>query len=236
MFGIASNVLVQFGSNRVMAIRPIRTHVLIDWNSELRSLPGNIASDGEEVARRALKQVCRRVGKLLHNEGGDQAFFLSLRAYHGWRRGFEPTTRRRALEAAVVYNPTNPEDRGLSEYSPRRSQIVRSLEFGDLLLGAREVRLCGQRQDHHLPSTAQQDRAGSLGEKMVDTALVSDLIFLAMEDDDSWLIVVGQDADLVPGILTAEGLLQGTDRRVIFLARGGISNSNPTMTDLICRR
>ena len=62
---------------------------------------------------------------------------------------------------------------------------------------------------------------------MVDTALVSDLIFLAMEDDGSWLIVVGQDADLVPGILTAEGLLQGTDRRVIFLARGGINNSNP---------
>lgn len=71
---------------------------------------------------------------------------------------------------------------------------------------------------------------------MVDTALVSDLIFLAMEDDGSWLIVVGQDADLVPGILTAEGLLQGTDRRVIFLARGGINNSNPTITDLICRR
>ena len=71
---------------------------------------------------------------------------------------------------------------------------------------------------------------------MVDTALVSDLIHLAVEDDGSWLVVVGQDADLVPGILTAEGLLHGTDRRVIFLARGGINNSNPTMTDLVCRR
>lgn len=218
-----------------MAIRPIRTHVLIDWNSELRSLQGSSGSDGEEVARRALKQVCRRVGKLLHDQAKGEAFFLSLRAYHGWRRGFDPTPRRRALEAALVYNPDNLEDRGLSEYSPRRSQVVRSLEFGDRLLGARDVRLCGQRQDHHLPKTVQRDRAGTSSEKMVDTALVSDLIFLAMEDDGSWLVVVGQDADLVPGILTAEGLLHGTDRRVIFLARGGINNSNPTMMDLICR-
>lgn len=87
-----------------------------------------------------------------------------------------------------------------------------------------------------MPSTLQKDRRGVLGEKMVDTALVSDLIYLAMEDDRSWLIVVGQDADLIPGILTVEGLLDGTDRRVIFLARGGIKNSNPTMTDLVCRR
>jgi hypothetical protein len=90
-------------------------------------------------------------------------------------------------------------------------------------------------QDHHLPSTLQRDRTGELGEKMVDTALVSDLLHLAIEDDGSWLIVIGQDADLVPGILTAEGLLHGTDRRMIFLARGGIKNSNPKMMDLICR-
>jgi hypothetical protein len=71
---------------------------------------------------------------------------------------------------------------------------------------------------------------------MVDTALVADLLYLAMENDRSWLVVVAQDADLVPGILTAEGIFHGTDRRVIFLARGGINNSNPKMKDLICRR
>ena len=219
-----------------MAVRPRPTHVLIDWNSELRALAGAGRCDGTEVARRALKQVCRRVGRLLHEQAAGEAFFLFLRVYHGWRRGFDPTPRRRALEAARVYNPSNPEDGGLSEYSPRPSQVLRDLEFGDRLLGARDVRLCGQARDHHLPGTLQQDRAGVFGEKMVDTALVSDLIHLAVEDDGSWLVVVGQDADLVPGILTAEGLLHGTDRRVIFLARGGINNSNPTMTDLVCRR
>lgn len=219
-----------------MAVRPRSTHVLIDWNSELRALPGASRCDGAEVARRALKQICRRVGRLLHEQAAGEAFFLFLRVYHGWRRGFDPTPRRRALEAARVYNPNNPEDRGLSEYSPRPTHVLRDLEFGDRLLGARDARLCGHVRDHHLPSTLQQDRAGVIGEKMVDTALVSDLIHLAIEDDGSWLIVVGQDADLVPGILTAEGLVHGTDRRVIFLARGGISNSNPTMTDLVCRR
>ncbi|MFG1301131.1 hypothetical protein V5F49_15165 [Xanthobacter sp. V3C-3] len=192
--------------------------------------------EGAEVARRALKIICRRVGKWLHGEAKDEAFFLFLRVYHGWRKGFQPTGRRMALEAARVYNPDNPEDRGLSEYSPRPSQVLRELEFGDRLLGARDVRLCGVRRDHHLPSTFQKNPAGVLGEKMVDTALVSDLLYLAFEDDGSWLVVVGQDADLVPGVLTAEGLLHGTNRRVIFLARGGINNSNPMMTELICRR
>lgn len=219
-----------------MASRPRSTHVLIDWNSELRALPGASVCDEAEVARRALKQICRRVGKLLHEQAAGEAFFLFLRVYHGWRRGFGPTSRRRALEAARVYNPSNPQDRGLSEYSPRPSQVLRDLEFGDRLVGARDVRLCGPALDHHLPGTLQQDRAGGFGEKMVDTALVADLIHLALEDDGSWLVVVGQDADLVPGILTAEGLLYGTDRRVIFLARGGINNGNPTMMDLVCRR
>ena len=202
----------------------------------MRALPGDARTNEVAIARLALKQVCRDVGKLLHKKAAGGAFFLFLRAYHGWRRGFEPTARRRGLEEARrFFSPNDPEDRGLSAYSPRTSQAVRSLEFGDRLLGARDERLCGQ-GDHHLPRTLQQDRAGNLGEKMVDTALVSDLIYLALENDRSWLIVVGQDADLVPGVLTAEGLLYGTDRRVIFLARGGIKNSNLKMTDLICHR
>ena len=219
-----------------MALRPRPVHILIDWNSELLALSGKGGGDSDDVARVALKQICRTVGKILYREAGDEAFFLHARVYHGWRRGSEPTPRRLALEAARVFNPNNPQDRGLSEYSPRPSQVLRDLQFGDRLLGARNIRLCGKGKDHHLPSTLQKDRRGVLGEKVVDTALVSDLIYLAMEDDRSWLIVVGQDADLIPGILTVEGLLDGTDRRVIFLARGGIKNSNPTMTDLVCRR
>lgn len=219
-----------------MKRRPRSVHVLIDWNSELRVSANCAERDGIDVARRALKQVCRSVGKILHEEAEGEAFFLFLRVYHGWRRGFAPTQRRRALEAARAFDPTDTESRGLNEYSPRPSQVLRALEFGDRLLGALDLRLCGPARDHHLPSTLQQDRAGVLREKMVDTAMVSDLMHLAIDDDGSWIVVVGQDADIVPGILTAEGLMHGTDRRVIFLARGGIKNSNPTMTDLICRR
>lgn len=221
---------------KIMVARPRPVYVLVDWNSELWGLKSRGSGDGAETARRALKVLCRRVGKLLHDEAEAEPFFLHLRIYHGWRIGTKPTLRRQSLEDARVYDPINRQDRGIVEYSPRRSQVVRDLEFGDRLLGARDNRLCGLRQDHHLPSTYQQDRAGAYGEKMVDTALVADLLHLAIENDRSWLIVVGQDADLVPGILTAEGLLQGSDRRVFFLARGGIKNSNPNMTDLICRR
>ena len=223
-----------------MVRRPRPVHVLIDWNSELLSLRSSAQGEDAEVARRALKQVCRDVGKLLHQEAGETALFLHLRAYHGWRRGFEPTPRRRGLEEARrFFSPNDPQDRGLAAYSQRPLQAVRTLEFGDKLLGARDERLCGQgenNQDHHLPFTLQDNTTGPPREKMVDTALVADLIHLALESDESWLVVIGQDADLVPGILAADGLLHGTDRRVIFFVRGGINKTNRKMDDLICRR
>lgn len=222
-----------------MVLRPRPVHVLIDWNSELRALSKSAQGDDAAVARRVLKQVCRDVGKLLHEKVGEAALFLHLRAYHGWRKGFEPTLRRRGLEEARrFFSPNDPEDRGLAAYSQRPSQALRTLEFGDRLLGARDERLCGQERhgDHHLPFTLQEDPTGTPSEKMVDTALVADLIHLASEDDGSWLVVVGQDADLVPGILVADGLLHGTDRRVIFFARGGINKTNRKMDDLVCRR
>ena len=219
-----------------MVLRPRPIHILIDWNSELRALGGNAGSSDVATARLALKRLCRDVGKLLSDEIGAAPLFLHLRAYHGWRRGFEPTSRRRGLEEAQrFFSPNDPDDGGLASYSQRPTQALRSLEFGDRLLSARVERLCG-RGDHHLPYTLQDDRSGNPIEKMVDTALVADLIHLASEDDESWLVVVGQDADLVPGVLAADGLLHGTDRRVIFFARGGISKTNQKMDDLICRR
>ena len=217
--------------------RPRPVHALIDWNSELHAQRTSSGGDDTAIARIALKRTCRDIGKLLAIKAPDTVFSLHLRAYHGWRRGFEPTPRRRALEeASRAFSPNDPSDPGLSAYTTRPTIVVQSLAFGDRLLGASDARLCGQALDHHLPSTLQHDRAGQPGEKMVDTALVADLICLALEEDGSWLIVLGQDADLVPGILAAEGLLKGSDRRVIFFARGGISSSNPKIGDLVCRR
>ncbi len=219
-----------------MVSRPIPVHVLVDWNSELLALRSPQDREGPEVARRVFKLLCRHVGKTLYEIAGSDPFFLYFRVYSGWRTQSAQTRRRNSLESARIYNPSNSQDRGLAEYSPRKYQVVRSLEFGDRLLGARDIRLCGPRLDHHLPSTFQKNRNDVWGEKMVDTALVADLLHLTLETDQSWLIVVGQDADLIPGILTADGLLHGTGRRTIYLARGGLNNSNPKMVDLVCRR
>lgn len=222
-----------------MILRPIPVHILIDWNSELLALKARPAENDADIARLALKRVCRDVGKLLHDKLKETALFLHLRAYHGWRKGFDPTPRRQGLEEARrFFNPNDPEDRGLSAYSIRPSQAIRSLEFGDKLLGAREERLCGKgkQRDHHLPYTLQRDPAGNLTEKMVDTALIADLIYLASENDNSWIVVVGQDSDLVPGILAADGLIYGSNRKIIFFARGGTKQTNKQMDDLICLR
>ncbi len=216
--------------------RPRNVHVLIDWNSELVPFAKTGRQDTTEAARQALRAVCRKVGQMLREKAGDDAFFLILRAYTGWRRGFEPTERRKSLERVINGTDGPNFEASIADFNPSNRQVIRSLNFGDQLLGARRERLCGPRTDHHLSHTLQRDPKGNYGEKMVDTALVSDLIFLAMDDDRSWLVVVGQDADLVPGILTAEGIMSGTDRKILYLARGAIKRVNPTMMDLVCRR
>ena len=173
------------------------------------------------LSRLVLKYLCRKVSECLVKAEPGGKFEVHLRAYHGWRNGFQPTSRRRAAIDAQSGDPNDPNDQGLSGYSPRPDVIFRSFAFGDKLLFALDKRLHAE-LDCHLPGTLQ--RIGdNYEEKMVDTALASDLVYLAFADTNSWLMVVGQDRDLVPALYVAEAAVDGTERRVFFLARDSIS-------------
>ena len=213
-------------SDRYMLAKPFTPHrrvdALIDWNSQFhlvrnRSLHPHSAS----LSRLVLKYLCRRVSECLVKAEPSGRFEVHLRAYHGWRNGYEPTPRRRAAIDAQSVDPNDPNDQGLLGYSSRREVIFRSFAFGDKLLFALDKRLHAE-LDCHLPGTLQRVR-DDYEEKMVDTALASDLVYLAFADTNSWLMVVGQDRDLVPALYVAEAAINGTERRVFFLARDSIS-------------
>ena len=199
-----------------------RVDVLVDWNSQFHLVrQRSDHSHSANLSRLILKQLCRRVSNCLVKADPNGRFEIHLRAYHGWYKGFEPTPRRKAAIDAQVYDPNDPNDQGLSSYSPRREVIIRSFSFGDKLLFALDKRL-HVRLDSHLPGTLQ--RVGDTDEeKMVDTALASDLVHLASTNSNSWLMVVGQDRDLVPALYVAEAAVNGTERRLFFLARENIS-------------
>ena len=209
----------------ISLLKPRRVEALIDWNSQFH-LAGKRDHDpnSAQLARIVLKFVCRRISKCLVKFDPNGRFEVHLRAYHGWHQGYEPTPRRKAAIVAQVGDPNDPNDNGLLGYSPRREVIFRSFAFGDKLLYALDSRLHA-RLDCHLPGTLR--RVGNkLEEKMVDTALASDLVYLALSEQDSWLIVVGEDSDLVPALYVAEAATSGTSRQVFFLAHGNVGVVN----------
>jgi len=91
--------------------------------------------------------------------------------------------------------------------------------YGDSLLTALTERLCPPK-GIHLPGTVRiRDRAGRREEKMVDTALASDLLSLARSDPSDWSIVLAEDDDLVPPIFTAEAWKAAAGGRVFLLQK-----------------
>lgn len=182
-------------------------YVFVDWNSQVHERRGPRGM-AEPTAIEVLEHVVKKLCQILKPFEATNRFEVHLRLYHGWHRGYEPTPRRRELARVT--------DEELFSLSGLRWLVVRSLEFGDRSLNALDRRIVAS-TGSHFPATVRP-RGQSEAEKMVDTALVADLIFSAHQDlEESWLIVVGEDIDLMPGIYSAEAFLQGTGRRIAYL-------------------
>jgi hypothetical protein len=139
-------------------------------------------------------------------------FDITLRLYHGWRKGFEETHRRKALVTTVA-------ETDFAAASPKPGIVYRpEVGFGDTLLTGLPIRL-HQRLGCHLPNTLRhRDRSvDQWEEKMVDTAIASDLVYAASCDTDTWLIVVGDDDDLIPPVYVAESMRAEHNGRVVLI-------------------
>ena len=222
--------IIKTGAKSPVNTKPLnkpfqRVDALIDWNSQLLLVKHQSNHRNHtELSRLVLRYICRRISDCLAKVEPTGQFEVHLRAYHGWSIGQQETWRRKAVINAQVSDPNDPNDRGLANYSSRNGVYFRSFEFGDKLLLALDERL-HVRLGCHLPGTLRQI-GDNYEEKMVDTALASDLVYLALTDTDSWLMVVGQDRDLIPPLYVAEAAISGTERRVFFLARHKINRPN----------
>lgn len=184
----------------------------IDWNSQVHEY-GEEDLLKKDLHSHVFSKVGKRITKALAKSFPDRKFHIALRVYHGWHKGFEPTLRRKIfsqLSAEIDFSALSP--------SP---DVVFSgeIEYGCKLISAKECRL-HSRLAVHLPNTLRSP-FGRDEEKMVDTAMASDLIAHAVIEPDSWLLVAGEDDDLVPPLLTAESFLPN-DSRVLLLRKKGM--------------
>lgn len=182
----------------------ITANLFIDWDSAARisriritkEMPPRLRYDGIQQVYHDLRQ--KIIEKLLAIESKNSIKILNTRIYHGWHRGQEPTADKIAWDA--IRRELRPISQGRVSYLP-------DVAFGNELIchGPRSVLLDTLRPNRHDPSLTSQ--------KMVDTALVSDLLCLCRSESSNFrrnerpstlAVVVGDDDDLLPGVFVAE--------------------------------
>ncbi len=174
--------------NRTPMRNIIRATAFIDWDTARRSVNHEIKSGRTNLTKRSIQALQESLAALLSEREKDSHFRVNFRLYHGWHRGKTKTDDRLELERCYI------------EDSPQRSlhnvSFTPELSYGDELL-------CGGLRCKIL-DTLRRRPEGHDEQKMVDTALVSDLLQFVHSRTGGLAIVVGDDDDLLPGIFTAE--------------------------------
>lgn len=188
-----------------------RLTAFVDWNSQVRQskLPADVGV--VDAARRVFSITAARVAGLLAKEHPGLRFRVDLRLYHGWHKGFQPTANRQAITQVVS-------ETDFSALSPKPSVVfTETVRYGDELLSALPERQ-HVRLQIHLPNTLREQGARKVQEKMVDTALASDVVTSAFTDPDNWILVLAEDDDLVPPVFVAEATVRARGGRVILMS------------------
>ena len=191
--------------------RIVGVAAFVDWNSQLMLTGRDSVADPEGAAEVAFRQTTRRIARCLADIDSSKRFRVALRLYHGWHKGYEPTTNRKAAQVVV----------GRADFATlsQRPTVVFSpnVGLGDRLTTALDRRLHA-RLAIHLPNTLRK-RYSEVEEKMVDTALVADVVSTAYREAGDWIVVVTEDDDLIPSVYVAEAALFGSGAKVILLRK-----------------
>ena len=194
---------------------PEQVTALVDWNSQIHAAPIRPEATEENIAFDTLKYVIKRVARTVFNIDRNRRYRIKLRLYHGWRKGFEPSNRRKALIRTLQDNPIS----GLNVFPI--ASFSNEIELGDDLYRAMPAR---RHHKHacHLPNTLRTSLKDPLAweEKVVDTAIASDAVAISTLEPNTWLFVLGEDDDLIPAVLAAEYLGSGPIKSLALEAMG----------------
>ena len=189
--------------------RPTAVTAFVDWQTQMRHTRAPAASP-DRRARLTLQRTSRNINRVLKHEAPGARFSVVLRLYHGWHKGWEQTENLRAI-AGVPFTEVLPDN---SRHGIAFSQDVR---YGHTLLSALPER-SHRHPAIHLPNTLRDQEGSSPTEKMVDTALAADLLAWARSDPEEWALVLSDDDDVVPPVLTAESWMRPHGGRVLIVS------------------
>lgn len=196
----------------------INVRTFVDWDSARRLLKTEIRRGSNSLCLRSMMEVQNYIYELLTEYDNTLSYRVNYRIYHGWHRGKTKTEDYKDFEK-VSNNKELSRRLGSCSFVPE-------IEFGNVLL-------CGGKRSQLFDTLRRRDEKDQDEQKMVDTALVSDLLMSVKNERDAIHIVIGDDDDLIPGVVTAEIL-----GAKVFLARvtREYDNSFINIKDLIFRR
>lgn len=209
----------------------IEVVAFIDWNSQLCNAKTKSLQDHDRKARQTLEWTADWIGSALMSIDSRLRYRVRPRLYYGWHSGVTPTADRRSLDRV------NADPNFRVATAKGKVAFYLPIAFGDLLLCALPHRLRKRPPLLNLPDTYRLNRqTGTMGEKMVDTALASDLVAHARIAPADWRIVLVEDDDVIPPLFTAEFLSKEKGGRTLLLRRRAQPNPHIDLTGLLCER
>lgn len=190
-----------------------RAIAYLDWGSAKRIVkPRTNTNEKQRLIdlENAVIELDNLVGKKLQTWQPGVKIRVVQRFYNGWHKGKEPSLDRILFERLAF---------SLKAQSRRRGSIYfqNSVEWGNELL-------CGERLFGTLRSRSETDSIGKPCymddlhvQKMVDTAIATDILTAVRSKIADYHLVVGDDDDLWPPILGA--LSMNAQIRVIRITR-----------------
>lgn len=189
-----------------------RTVVYVDWDTARRL--DNKRENSPEGIERAFEKLRRAISKRLTRIDSKAQFRVYWRIYHGWHTGKTKTLDRRLFEEYAT--------------SARSTTIDRVSFSTDFIYSGDD--LCGTPRAPIYDTLRQIRDSTDFSQKMVDTMLACDLLHLARTKSYAYHIVVANDDDALPAIMTAEAwqarvlLLHSREQLNQFLNLKGIAH------------
>jgi hypothetical protein len=189
----------------------LKAYALVDWHNLEGYLDFKFSSNPRKHLPDAILRLQQQIAGAINAGSSAERFRVTLRIYHGWHQDREAMPIRRDFE--LFANDTN--------MARRFSNISFSagFQFGNELLCAAET--------HPIYAT-YRGGGQSAGQKMVDTSIVCDLLHVIRYRYADLAVVVADDDDFIPALLTAKAW----SGRVILLRKPG--RTVGLVTDVDC--
>lgn len=193
-------------------LRVINVEAFVDWQAQIANAKQLGETRDQRRIENTVEYVVDAISKYLDNSNIADLFTVDMRLYYGWIAGLTKTSSRRIMGSLLLH--------GSLPSARLRARFNWHHPFGDELLSALEHRR-HPKLKVHLPDTLREnlEGGGRIREKMVDTALICDLLVSARTSPTDWRVVMAEDDDLVPGVFVSESWSKDSGGRTILMRR-----------------